>query len=379
MTVLGNSLEGLTSGTVITTANSGGASGDAFNTVTAQLANSTCVADNTVHAHGGVSAKLTPGTGTAGIAWDTSLSHVTTWWCRFYFYYTATPTATRALWECSSNATVSTLSGQLVVLTNNKLQLRDSAGTSMCATVNALTLSAWNRIEIKFTMSSALASAGAVELRTYTGANWDSSTATEAIQNTATTYNTLAGTSATGLGQIRFDASLASAPSFWFDDLAYSDVGWIGPVTSSSTGTAALSGSGALTSAGSPSATQAAALTGAGALSTASTPNVAGAAALASSGSLTATGTPSSTATANLSGAGSLGTSQAPSASTTAALAGTGSLAATASGSSGSASLSGSGALSTTQAAAPTGAATFAGSGVLTATGTPSPHTTAAL
>src|SRR5436190_21171956 len=78
--LLSNSAEGGTNGTAVTTGNSGGGSGDAFNTSTG--VNGTRVFDNTQSAHGSLSYKLINAVNTTNIlAWTgISLAGTEVWW-----------------------------------------------------------------------------------------------------------------------------------------------------------------------------------------------------------------------------------------------------------------------------------------------------------
>jgi hypothetical protein len=143
--------------------------------------------------------------------------------------------------------------------------------------------------------------------------------------------------------------------------------------TPSHTGSAPLTGSGSTTTAGTPAITSAtAAPSGSGSTATAGTPTVSGATASPSgSGTLTAAGAASTVGSGTLSGSGATSASGRPSWSATSTLSGSGTLTgAGAPAAVGTASLAGSGTLGGIATPRPTGAASPTGSGTLSAVGT---------
>jgi len=144
--------------------------------------------------------------------------------------------------------------------------------------------------------------------------------------------------------------------------------------------TVALSGSGTLAAAGAPAAAGAAGLSGSGTLATTQTPRPAQTVALSGAGTLSTTGVTGYRGTATLSGSGTLATAGQPGVSQTANLSGTGALNTTPSPAIARVTaLSGSGQLSTTGALSTGVQATLAGSGSLAAGGAPVAATSAAL
>lgn len=139
------------------------------------------------------------------------------------------------------------------------------------------------------------------------------------------------------------------------------------------TGTAATSGSGALTATGTPAIPTPAGFSGSGSLSASGKPTPVQAAGFSGSGSLAASGVPAPTAAPQLSGSGALSATGAPGETGSAALTGTGILAAAETGMSaaGAAALTGDGALTTAAAVATSGVADLAGDGTLAASGGP--------
>src|SRR5258707_3093639 len=100
MTLLVNSFEGGTSGSAVSTANSGGASGNAFDSVTIGTG-ATVAYDNAHAAHGSLALQIaTAGTSAAANAqWSTSMGSQGTIWFRLYAYFTANPGVTTRLFR----------------------------------------------------------------------------------------------------------------------------------------------------------------------------------------------------------------------------------------------------------------------------------------
>src|SRR6266851_3113313 len=129
--LLTNSAEGITpSGTTVTTANSGGASGNAFDAVTVTSSGQTCASDNAQAAHGALSIKLATGATAAGtfVRWTTSMGTQTTIWFRVYAYYQANPGSSVRLWNATASGTSC---GSVLVTTAGKLLFANSAGTTV--------------------------------------------------------------------------------------------------------------------------------------------------------------------------------------------------------------------------------------------------------
>ncbi len=148
-TALFNSSEGGTNTAAVTTANSGGASGNAFQLVTVSPT-CTFTFDNTVAAHGLYSYKVALGA-TAGesyVQWDTALTAnpVGTLYARGYYYFTAIPTTTPVLFRWMSGTS---LRGSVHVNTAGKLACFDSTGTLVATSTGTVPLNTWFRVEVQ--------------------------------------------------------------------------------------------------------------------------------------------------------------------------------------------------------------------------------------
>lgn len=162
-----------------------------------------------------------------------------------------------------------------------------------------------------------------------------------------------------GWSEIQYEDGRTSYIPFW-------------ATASAATGTVALSGTGTLSIAVSPTVASSMALTGTGTLATSGAPAVTGGLALTGSGTLTATGSPSGTALVTLVGEGTLATSGKPAMAGLTALAGTGTLATSGAISvTGQVALTGDGALSISDTLSVSAQLDLSGSGASTTVGNP--------
>jgi hypothetical protein len=213
-----NSFEGGTSGTTISPANSGGASGNAFDTVS--LTGTGVLAfDNAHAAHGSLSLKAQAVTSgdMAAANWISSLGMHTQLWFREYLYFTANPTANCRVFSylaaAANCATVSVNSlGQLIMLSSNAV--------TMFTFATAIPLNQWFRIEGTVFNSAA---AGQGTLRLYTAP--DSVTPAE-THTSAANFNTLGSGNSADFG-IAFSAAVLGP--YWIDDVGVSTCGFLGP------------------------------------------------------------------------------------------------------------------------------------------------------
>jgi hypothetical protein len=222
VTLLTNSAEGITpSGTTVTTANSGGASGNAFDVVTVTSSGQTCASDSARSAHGALSIQLATGATAAGtfVRWNTSMGTQTTIWFRVYAYYTANPASNIRIWNATASGTSC---GSVLVSTTGKLLFANSAGTTVLTSTNSIPLNAWFRLEGFLTGN---ASTGQLEFKLFltpdavTPDETQTSAATQATTGPPTDYTFgNGGTSTSNFGPI------------WIDDLALSSTGYPGPV-----------------------------------------------------------------------------------------------------------------------------------------------------
>jgi len=215
-----NSFEGGSNTTTISAANSGGASGDAFDTVSIG-ASTPLTFDNAHAAHGTLAAKIAPtASSTTVMEYNTKVGTQTEFWGRCYIYMTAAPLST---WLFHRVQNAGTNVARIALLTTNRIRLDGgSANTSLYTSPTALPTNAWTRIEWHILVS---ATVGQFDVRIYRtspdGATADDSSALAATQNL--------GTQAT---QYQFGGVQGSSTvpgTFWIDDVGISTAGYMGP------------------------------------------------------------------------------------------------------------------------------------------------------
>lgn len=201
MALISQNFEGGSNGAVITTGNSGGVSGDAFTSVTNLSFSSAQAAHGILSGLASSSAAAAlPTTGAA----SNGVGYV-----RMYLWVTGTTTTERVL---GLNDTTGFFFGAR--LNASQLQLMTFNGsTSNYYTQGTTTLPAnqWVRVEV------AVRHAASLEARLYT--TLDSFTATETITQTL------------GTGTDAWSSVVINTPTgSYIDDLAWTDVNWLGPV-----------------------------------------------------------------------------------------------------------------------------------------------------
>lgn len=224
-----NNAEGGSNGTAVTTANSGGASGTAFDSLGSGTG-SAITFDNAHAAHKSLSYKIVTGTSTVNsfVTWSTSLTgaSATQVWFRAYIYLTARAAGSVRVIGLRSG---STTRANIALDTTGHVLLLNAAGSILNTSGATVPLNQWFRLE-GYVIGDA--SVGQIQCKIFTTAM--DSTTPDATQTTAATINT-GGT----INRIDF-GNPSSQPNvtMWFDDLAASLTGYIGPVT---TGTGAIS------------------------------------------------------------------------------------------------------------------------------------------
>jgi hypothetical protein len=211
MTVLVNSFEGGTNGTTITTGNSGGASGNAFDAVTGSPTFS-----STHAAHGTLSCSVSVSSSSATVAWNASLGSQAQVWFREYFYIPSNPGGTIYL-TSFTQAGVSTCAS-LMMLSTGQLAVWDNTSTAQITSTESVPLNQWFRVE-GFVVGNA--STGQLALNIYN--QMDSVNPTETHQ-TAANLNTF-GT----INKVNFGAPVSTTFSYYLDDIGVSTAGYLGP------------------------------------------------------------------------------------------------------------------------------------------------------
>jgi hypothetical protein len=216
--------EGGTENATVSVGNSGGASGDAWDTVTIG-ANATNVYDPSDPAVGkrsnriatGASSVMSYGQWTAKVAarWPAGL---TTNYGRCYIKIAAIPGADRTFVEFS-DAAGTTNRGNIRVRSTGAIRLRNAANGTVVTSATILSLNTWYRIEYRVDGSVA----GDWQIVIFLG-------------NSTSALETLSGSGANfggAIGTVRFGyvANVANADNWWLDGMNVNDVGLPGPLT----------------------------------------------------------------------------------------------------------------------------------------------------
>lgn len=221
---LSNTCEGGTDETVVTTGNSGGASGDAFDTVSAS-GTSTVKYDTAAEMHGALSIRHDiDGSGNVtGLSWGTSLGSQTDFYARFYIFRSATPSNQHRLVRFADSPG-GTEAGRISWHTDGKIYSFDSTLVVPPASSFTLTANQWLRWEVHLVAST---TAGVIEVKAYVG---DSTS--EIGTYTRTGLNTLSA-----IGELRIGNTVTDTVGspFWTDDFALATGGYIGPSGSAGT------------------------------------------------------------------------------------------------------------------------------------------------
>lgn len=210
-----NSFEGGTDEANITTGNSGGASGDAFDSVSIGTG-ATVVYDNAQAAHGSNSARIAT-TGTSSLAYISyTLATVGSDIMRAYIRLTSLPGVVAILARYLSGASQSL---RVNVKAAGTLEVRDAGNSVVGTTTSAVTPGQFWRMEMQNVFSTTV---GAVVLRLYN--NPDSDVITDSLTLSGLTLTANATEMRFGVG-----AAAANIAAMWFDDIAVEGATWHGP------------------------------------------------------------------------------------------------------------------------------------------------------
>jgi fibronectin type 3 domain-containing protein len=212
--LLANTFEGGANGTAITAANSGGGSGNAFNTVSCSAGTLTYNAQSA--AHGSESALATPGTNTCYVQWSKSITAVGEAYGRAYVNFSADPTGTVVLLKALSSSSVRDV--QVSLSKTGKLSVTDANGTTQVTFTQSIPLNSWVRLEWHLIS----ATNGTFELRMYSA---DSTTPIESHLLTGINTGTSIGTYQIGALS---SVSGGLGTTIGLDNLAYGTSGWLG-------------------------------------------------------------------------------------------------------------------------------------------------------
>jgi hypothetical protein len=223
MTLRTNTAEGGTNGTAVTAGNSGGASGDAFGTVSAG-AGGTIAYSSATAAHGSLSIAFTPASATLCYVVMNDGATSTSFTARAYLYLTGLPSAETILLDVQGAA--GGTAARLHLSTTGTLKLVNTAGSVVSSGTQVLALNTWYRIALH----GNVAASATVRYALYAG---DSSTPLE--QFTSNAFNSLNASGLAGRTVVGRFTATGTMATFHVDDFAANceSSTEIGPVASS--------------------------------------------------------------------------------------------------------------------------------------------------
>jgi hypothetical protein len=206
-TLFTNNAEGGTPGATVTTANSGGASGNAF-TVVARGAGATLIYSSTAAAHGTLGYSLAGSSGTSTAVGWSGLSATS---IAARFYYNPGTVAPAALIRLLDIRNPSGTAARIELATTNQLFVQNNAGVTVDTFPTPVKPNTWYRVEIAISIS---ASAATIDCAYYLD---DGTTPVDAA------YATTAGNTGTAsVAQVSFGSAATATwtGTSYFDDLA---------------------------------------------------------------------------------------------------------------------------------------------------------------
>jgi hypothetical protein len=217
-----NSFEGGTNGVTITPANSGGASGNAFDTV--PVGTGTLVFSSTQAAHGVLSGQFTTTSSSVTVVvWGASVpvSGESQIWFRVYYYFPAFPTNGFRPLEFLQYVGGAGESASVLMSNAGIMQGLNAASGNVFTFTNPIPLNQWFRLEGSITANRN--ASGTFSLSLYD--NMDSNAPTETHSATGVNTGWAVDVMRVGVGYI----GVASIGPFYADDLGLSNVGPLGP------------------------------------------------------------------------------------------------------------------------------------------------------
>ena len=219
--LLVNSFDGSSNNTTVSTGNSGGGSGNAFDSVNIG-ASATLIYSNAHYAHGSLAGRFATGASSVTdlVSWLTaSVGIQPKIWFRVYAFFTANPASSIRAFRALSNGGQC---GAMQVTTSGTLQLLNAAGGTVATSSNAVPLNQWFRVE-GFIVGSP--NAGQLSFSLFFSP--DAQIPVETITSSATqsTNNPVAAV------QFGATGSAANVAQFWLDSIGISNTGPLGPAS----------------------------------------------------------------------------------------------------------------------------------------------------
>lgn len=168
MTTWVNGAEGGSNGTPVTTGNSGGASGDAWDSIVVNTGSTVNFA-TAAAAHGSLGYRHTPASGQNCYRKKTIVAGATVTH-RFYYYYLAAPAAETSIARMLGNS-AGTQVASLAINTSGTLRIRDTGNNSTVSGSNSIgsAMTAGTRMRFEWQCTPVTTSTGIITLNAYVG------------------------------------------------------------------------------------------------------------------------------------------------------------------------------------------------------------------
>lgn len=214
---LANTFNGGTDGVLVTAANSGGASGNAFDVVQSSIWNFTNVQSHS----GGIAIRAVDAAVGGWMEWDGLGSLTTAIFFRWYMYISAYPTTNRHYALAIRNSAGSAC-GFIRIFTSGVVSAADASNSGFGADGSVgIALDQWVRLEARCVASTTV---GELGWRLYNSP--DSTTISDSASGTGLTL-------AANVDQVWYGLTTAPFPAVpytsYIDDVAVSTTDWIGP------------------------------------------------------------------------------------------------------------------------------------------------------
>jgi hypothetical protein len=205
-----NTFEGGTNTTAISAANSGGVSGNAFDS----LVGTAPTFSSTQKAHGALG--MSPTTAAQSmVQWAASFGTPTEFWTRMYVFINANPSVNVPFFYSRDTTNAANVTGARLT-TARVLGVTANGSTNVVAFTNVPPLTTWFRVELHCLISGGNATCDGLYFASMDAQN-PTETATHTIATTATSF-----------GAVRYGANVASTGALFLDDLVVNSVGYPG-------------------------------------------------------------------------------------------------------------------------------------------------------
>src|SRR5579859_4052231 len=231
MVLLFNGFEEGANGTTITTANTGNAQDNAFDIVNIATGGTNRFS-GLYQAHGTMSGLVATAATAAptNFGWSTSLGTQTTLFGRVYIAIDTGTIASDAIVRFQNGATYG---GGIQLTSAGKIAIQNAASAITATSTTVIgTGGIWARIEWQLVCGGAGSASLVVKIAYYATGSYDNATFTETL-----TDNTSAFGSAGSINEVLFGwgGSHANQPNLYFDDVAVSSTGFLGPAVLAAT------------------------------------------------------------------------------------------------------------------------------------------------